>query len=159
MTGLFDIGVDEISWRKHHRYPTLVFDHDTSKIVLGTAGKNAAALDRFFDDSPTGGAERIEAVSMDLGPAYAKAVRARAPQAVICFDPFHVVKVAGEALDVVRRQAWQVRPTVPRQEHHPQVQGLPVGAVQEPCRPDRQAGRHPGWPAQTRRGAVAGLSA
>ncbi len=97
LTGLVDIGVDEISWRKHHRYLTLVSDHDTSTIVWGTAGKNAAALDRFFDDLPVGGAQGIEAVSMDLGPAYAKAVRARAPQAVICFDPFHVVKVRHEA--------------------------------------------------------------
>lgn len=75
--------------------------------MWGTAGKNAAALDRFFDDLPAGGEEGIEAVSMDLGPAYAKTVRARAPHAVIRFDPFHVVKVAGDALDVVRRQAWQ----------------------------------------------------
>jgi hypothetical protein len=44
---------------------------------------------------------------MDLGPAYAKAVRKRAPDAVICFDPFHVVKLAGDALDSVRRQVWQ----------------------------------------------------
>lgn len=107
LAGLVDIGVDEISWRKHHKYLTLVSDHDTSTIVWGTAGKNAAALDAFFDDLGQDGAEGIEAVSMDLGPAYAKAVRARAPQAVICFDPFHVVKVAGDALDVVRRQAWQ----------------------------------------------------
>lgn len=107
LSGLVDLGVDEISWRKHHKYLTLVSDHDTSTIVWGTAGKNAAALERFFDDLPAGAAEEIEAVSMDLGPAYAKAVRTRAPGAVICFDPFHVVKVAGDALDVVRRQAWQ----------------------------------------------------
>ncbi len=107
LTGLVDIGVEEISWRKHHKYLTLVSDHDTSKIVWGTAGKNAAALGRFFDDLPEGAAGGIEAVSMDLGPAYAKTVQARAPQAVICYDPFHVVKVGGDTLDVVRRQAWQ----------------------------------------------------
>lgn len=105
--GLVDIGVDEISWRRHHKYLTLVSDHDTSRIVWGTTGKNAAALDRFFDELPTGGAEGLQAVSMDLGPAYAKTVRARAPQAVICFDPFHVVKLATDALDAVRRQVWQ----------------------------------------------------
>ncbi len=86
---------------------TLVSDHDTSTIVWGAAGKDAAALGRFFDDLPEGGAEEIEAVSMDLGPAYAKTVRERAPHAVICFDPFHVVKLAGDALDSARRQVWQ----------------------------------------------------
>jgi transposase len=44
---------------------------------------------------------------MDLGPAYVKAVREHAPQATICFDPFHVVKLATDALDDVRRQVWQ----------------------------------------------------
>jgi len=73
-TRLVDIGVDEISWRRHHKYLTLVSDHDTSTIVWGTAGKDAAALGRFFDELPQTAAERIEAVSMDLGPAYAKTV-------------------------------------------------------------------------------------
>jgi transposase len=107
LAGLVDIGVDEISWRKHHKYLTLVSNHDTSRIVWGTTGKDAAALNRFFDELPEGGAEQIEAVSMDLGPAYAKSVRARAPRAVLCFDGFHVVKLATDALDTVRRQAWQ----------------------------------------------------
>ena len=113
LSGLIDIGVDEISWRKHHRYLTLVSDHATSTIVWGTAGKNAAALDRFFDDLPEGALDEIEAVSMDLGPAYIKTVRARAPDAVICFDPFHVVKLAGDALESVRRQVWQSARALP----------------------------------------------
>ena len=59
----------------------------------------------FFDALPEGAVEQVEAVSMDLDPAYIKAVRERAPDAVICFDPFHIVKLAGDALDSVRRQA------------------------------------------------------
>lgn len=108
LAGLVDIGVDEISWRKHHKYLTLVSDHDTATIVWGAPGKTAATLDRFFTEAlPESGAARIEAVSMDLGPAFVKSVRAHAPQAVICFDPFHVVKLANDALDDVRRQVWQ----------------------------------------------------
>ena len=108
LSGLVDIGVDEISWRKHHKYLTLVSNHDTGKIVWGAPGKNAATLDVFFTEAlPADGAKKIQAVSMDLGPAFAKSVRAHAPQAVICFDPFHVVKLATDALDAVRRQVWQ----------------------------------------------------
>ncbi len=108
LAGLVDIGVDEISWRKHHKYLTLVSDHDTGKIVWGAPGKKAGTLDAFFTGAlPEGGAKKVEAVSMDLGPAFAKSVRAHAPQAVICFDPFHVVKLATDALDEVRRQVWQ----------------------------------------------------
>jgi len=89
LEGLVDIGVDEISWRKHHKYLTLVSDHATSTIVWGAPGKDAATLGTFFDALPEGDVEAVEAVSMDLGPAYIKAVRERAPGAVICFDPFY----------------------------------------------------------------------
>lgn len=111
---LVNIGVDEISWRRNHKYLTLVSDHDTGKIVWGTEGKNAAALSSFFTDAlPEGGPERIEAVSMDLGQAYIKAAREHLPSATICFDPFHVVKLATNALDDVRRQAWQAARLLP----------------------------------------------
>jgi transposase len=113
LSGLVEIGVDEISWRKHHKYLTLVSDHATSKIVWGAAGKDTTTLDKFFADIPDGAAEGIEAVSMDMGPAYAKAVRAHAPDAVICFDPFHVVKLATDALDTLRRKVWQAARELP----------------------------------------------
>ena len=107
LEALVDIGVDEISWRKHHRYLTLVSDHSTSTIVWGAPGKDAATLGKFFDALPEGAIEAVEAVSMDLGLAYIKSVRERAPHAVICFDPFHVIKLVTDALDSVRRQVWQ----------------------------------------------------
>jgi len=105
---LVNIGVDEISWKKHHRYLTLVTDHTRRKVVWGKAGKDTATLDAFFTDLGPGRAAAIEAVSMDMGPAFAKSVRAEghAPQAVICIDPFHAVKLVGDALDAERRKAW-----------------------------------------------------
>jgi transposase len=107
LEGLVEIGVDEISWRKHHRYLTLVTNHATSTVVWGAPGKDAETLAGFFDELPDGRAEAIEAVSMDMGPAYAKTVRDKAPGAVICYDPFHVVKLGTDALDSVRREVWQ----------------------------------------------------
>jgi transposase len=108
LDGLVNIGVDEISWRKHHKYLTLLTDHTRRKVVWGQAGKDTATLDAFFTELGPDRAAAIEAVSMDMGPAYAKSVRAEghAPQAVICVDPFHAVKLVAEALDVERRKAW-----------------------------------------------------
>jgi len=162
LAGLVDIGVDEISWRRHHKYLTLVSDHDTSKIVGApevTAGKDAAALDRFFDDLPEKAAERIEAVSMDLGPAYAKTVRARAPQAVLCFDPFRVIKLAGDTLDALRRQVWQSARRYPDKNHRQEVQGCPLGTAEKSPRPDRRTSQNRCRASQVRRRAVAGLRA
>ena len=107
LDGLVTIGVDEVSWKKHHHYLTLVSDHDTGKIVWGAAGKDSATLDGFFDALGNERAEQIEAVSMDMGPAFNASVKANAPQAVICIDQFHVVKLVGDAFDKLRRAEWQ----------------------------------------------------
>jgi len=109
LDGLFRIGVDEISWRKHHRYLTLVVDHDRACVVWGAEGKDAKTLDRFFTELGPQRAGMIEAVSMDLGPAFLKSVTApgHAPQALVCADVFHLVKLVGDALEVVRREFWQ----------------------------------------------------
>lgn len=109
LDGLFRIGVDEISWRKHHKYLTLVVDHDRGRVIWGAKGRDAKTLDQFFDELGDARSALIEAVSLDLGPAFLKSVKAEghAPQAVVCADPFHLVKLVGDALDEVRRDLWQ----------------------------------------------------
>ena len=104
---LFEIGVDEVSWRKGHSYLTLVSDHRRGKMVWGKEGKDTATLDTLFAELGKERSAQLSAVSMDLGPAYASSVTKNAPQAIICFDPFHVVQLATKALDKVRREAWQ----------------------------------------------------
>ena len=66
-----------------------------------------APLDGFFTELGDARAAQIEAVSLDLGPAFIKSVGTNAAQAVVCADPFHVVKIVGDALDEVRRALWQ----------------------------------------------------
>jgi transposase len=116
LDGLFEVGVDEVSWRKGHRYLTLVTDHRSGRIVWGAEGKDTATLDRFFADLGTDRATRLTAVSTDMGPAFLRSVTAKAPNATVCIDPFHVVKLATDALDQVRRQVWnQLRAVDPAQ--------------------------------------------
>jgi transposase len=107
LEGLVTIGVDEISWKKHHNYLTLVSNHGTGKIVWGRAGKDAATLDGFFAELGPRRAARIEAASMDMGPAFVRSVTDNAPDALICIDPFHVVKLVTDAFDATRRIEWQ----------------------------------------------------
>ncbi len=109
LDGLFRVGVDEISWRRHHKYLTLVVDHDRGQVIWGAQGRDSTTLDKFFTELGEERSAQIEAVSMDLGPAFLKSVTApgHAPQAVVCADPFHVVKLVTDALDDVRRDLWQ----------------------------------------------------
>ena len=49
LDGLTHIGVDELSYRRHHQYVTIVIDHDTQRVVWAKEGKNADTLKAFFD--------------------------------------------------------------------------------------------------------------
>jgi transposase len=97
------IGVDEISFRKRHRYLTVVTDHDTGRVVWVAEGKSAEVLKSFFTLIGHEARERIEIVTMDMSAAYQKAVREGLPNAQIVFDHFHIAKLANEALNEVRR--------------------------------------------------------
>lgn len=144
LDGLFRIGVDEISWRKQHKYLTLVVDHDRARVVWGAEGKDAGTLDKFFTELGTQRASQIRAVSMDLGPAFLKSVRTEghAPQAIVCADVFHLVKLVGEALDVVRRDLWQQLRQLPDPKWARDFKGArwallknPQGSQQQTSRP------------------------
>ena len=131
---LYDIGVDEISWKKHHNYLTLVVNHDTNKVVWGAEGKNTKTLDGFFDELGDARSPQIRAVSMDMGPAFRKSVLAvgHAPQATICFDPFHVVKVGTDALNTVRRDIWQQLRQLPDPEFARKFKGARWALLKNP---------------------------
>jgi transposase len=114
LDGLVHIGVDEVAWKRGHSYLTLVADHARGKIVWGAEGRDTAALDGFFAELGATRSAGIEAVSMDMAPAYAKSVTkpGHAVAAQICTDPFHVVKAATDALNTVRRAVWQQMRTI-----------------------------------------------
>jgi transposase len=105
LAGLVAIGVDEISYRRNHRYLTTVADHATGAIVWCAPGRNSATLAGFFDELGDRRAS-IRAVSIDMSGEYQRAIRAGVPDAEICFDPFHVVRLGARATDQVRRDEW-----------------------------------------------------
>ena len=134
LDGLVTIGVDEVSWRRHHRYLTLITDHTGRKIVWGAEGRDTATLDAFFDELGSDRSAQIEAVSMDMGAAFNASVRApgHAPQAVICIDPFHAVKLVTDALDVVRRAAWNELRRLPDQTAAKRFKGARWALLKRP---------------------------
>jgi transposase len=105
LDGLRLVGVDEVSYRKRHRYLTVVADHDTGRIVWVAKGRNSATLQAFFDELGDR-RQSIRAISIDMSGEYQRAIREAAPQAEIAFDPFHVVRVGADAVDQVRRDEW-----------------------------------------------------
>jgi len=103
LDGLTRIGVDELSYRRHHQYVTVVIDHVLGRVVWAHEGKNADTLREFFSElGPERGA-KLEAVTIDMSAAYIQAVTEASPNARIIFDRFHVQRLAHDALDEVRR--------------------------------------------------------
>jgi len=134
LDNLFVAGVDEVSWRKGHSYIALVSNHASGKFVWGKEGKDAATLDSFFDELGEERSAQITAMSMDMGPAFEKSARKdkHAVNAVICYDPFHVVQLVTTALDKVRRGVWQDLRKLPDQEAAKRFKGARWALLKNP---------------------------
>lgn len=104
--GLSRIGIDEISYKRGHRYLIVVVDHDTRRLIWAAPGRDKATLNSFFDQLGERRRAAITHVSADSADWIAEVVADRAVNAVQCADAFHVVAWATDALDAVRRQAW-----------------------------------------------------
>jgi transposase len=107
LDGLVHIGVDEVSWKKNHKYLTLVTDHTRRRIVWGGAGRRSETLDTFFDELGQPRTQALQAVSLDMGLWFVKSVYGRAPHVSMCTDPFHAVQLIVKALEEERRRAWR----------------------------------------------------
>ena len=88
LKGLVAIGVDEVSWRRRHRYLTCVADHASGDIVWIEEGRNARSLQAFFDELGPEGRASIRAVSIDMSAGYENAVRAAVPRRRSASTPF-----------------------------------------------------------------------
>jgi len=97
------IGVDEVARAKGHDYMTVIYDMDEGHLIGVETGRTADVLIAFLKKIPEPIAKEIEAVAMDMGRAYQKAVRECLPHADIVFDRFHVMQNYSKALSNQRR--------------------------------------------------------
>ena len=103
LDGLLIIGIDEISYRRHHHYLTLVLDHLRRRIVWAGKGKKADTLAGFFDELGPERTAELTHITLDLSAGFNQMVDERAPNAIKVFDRFHIQRLASTAVDEVRR--------------------------------------------------------
>jgi transposase len=106
LAGLRRIGIDEISHRKGQRYLTVVVCHDSGRLVWAAAGRDRATVEAFLDALGEERCRELELVSCDMAAWIAGPISERCPKAELCLDPFHVVQLATDALDEIRREIW-----------------------------------------------------
>jgi len=106
------VAIDETSRRRGHRYVSLVADVKKRRVLFVTEGKGQMVIGAFAEDFHLHGGDpdTIEQVSMDMSPAFIAGVRECLPNAQITFDRFHVMKLAGEALNTVRIEEAKENP-------------------------------------------------
>ena len=106
MSSVSLIGIDETSLRKGQNYITVVHDLDAKRLLFACEGRDHQSVVDFAADLQAHGGDpaQIEHVCQDMSAAYAKGVAQALPQAQISYDRFHVIAMANEAMDSVRRQ-------------------------------------------------------
>jgi len=100
------IGIDEISYKRGHKYLTVVVDHDTGVLLWAHPGRDQKTLAKFFDRLGDQRCAEITLVSADAAEWISNVVADRCRNAELCLDPFHIVQWATKALDEVRREVW-----------------------------------------------------
>jgi len=97
------LGMDDKSFRKHHRYGTLVNDLENGVVleVVETREAQAARIAlSVLDDKKL---EKVEAVAIDMSSTYESVIREMCPNASVVYDKWHVFKLLSDAVDSVRR--------------------------------------------------------
>ena len=106
------VGIDETSLRKGQNYITVVHDLDLKRLLYACEGRDHQTVLGFADDLKAHGGDpaQIKHVCQDMSAAYAKGVAQALPEAQISYDRFHVIAMANEAMDGVRRQEMSTQP-------------------------------------------------
>jgi transposase len=106
LKALKQIAIDEITIGRGHQYLTIVLDLKSGAVVFVGEGKGSEALLPFWRRLKCSRA-KIEAIAMDMSPAYISAAKENLPEASIVFDHFHVVKMFNDKLDELRRKLYR----------------------------------------------------
>jgi len=167
LDGLRRIGIDEISYKRGHRYLIVVVDHDTGRLVWAGPGRSEAALDVFFDELGEQRAALITHVSADMADWIAKTVARRAPECAPLCRPVPCCCLGHRSLR--HRTTPSLEPSCrspnssiswPSRTDHRQLptdRPIPLRIVEEPRRSQRTSTSTTRLDRQNRPQTVAGL--
>lgn len=107
LSNLKILTIDEISFRKHHKYLTVIANFETGEVIGVVENRDYDALANFLKKLPLEVRQNIEAIAIDMWDAFIKATRDYLPNALIVFDLFHVVAAFGRIIDKIRNQEFR----------------------------------------------------
>ncbi len=98
-----NVGIDEKSFLKGHKYVSLMVDIGGERILDVVEGRTLEAANSLWQKLPEEVRSGVDAVAMDMWDAFITSTKTHAPQADIVHDKFHISKYLNEAVDKVRR--------------------------------------------------------
>ncbi len=127
LNNLVNIGIDETSYKKGHKYITVIINHDTNTVVWAAKGHGKTVLESFYRQLSKEQLASIKVVTGDGAKWITDCVNKFTPKCERCVDQFHVVQWAMEALDEVRREVWNEAYAEVKQlkKEHPRGKGRP----------------------------------
>ena len=115
LDGLVNIGIDETSYKKGHKYITVIVNHDTNTVVWASEDHGKSVLEKFYKQLTPEQLSSIRVVTGDGAKWITECVNEYTPAVPVvlippgcarCVDPFHVVEWAMTAPDEVRKDIW-----------------------------------------------------
>ena len=103
LSGVRMIGIDEISRKKGHVYLTNVYDLESKILIWSGEGRTKDTLRKFFNFLGQEKAAQLKGVCCDMWKPYSEVIKECAPQAILVFDKFHIIRHLMDAVDQVRR--------------------------------------------------------
>ena len=106
LTGIESIGIDEVQWKRGHKYQTLVYqiDEGCKRLLWIGPDRTAKTLLRFFRFLGKDRTKKLKFVCSDMWQAYLKVIAKKAPKAIHVLDRFHVMQKMSKAIDKVRAE-------------------------------------------------------
>lgn len=111
------IGMDETFAKrgpKNERFVTFFFDLNKRRLLFGTRGKDNETVKAFVTDFKAHGGdpEQITDAAIDMSKAFIKGVKEQLPNAMVTFDPFHVIKLMNDKLAKIRAEEARLFPAI-----------------------------------------------
>ena len=101
------IGVDETSYKKGHKYITVIVDLVRKQVIHIYEGKGENGFEKFLANLTPNQRNSIKLVAGDGAKWIANVTKKELPNANFCLDPFHIKEWIIQAIDVSRKEVWR----------------------------------------------------
>ncbi len=106
LSGVEAVGVDEIAWKRGHRYLTLVYqiDEHNKRLLWVGEKRTVKTLLKFFRWFGKERSQELKYICSDMWRPYLKVIAKKAGKALNILDRFHIMVHLSKAIDEVRAQ-------------------------------------------------------